>query len=427
MKSFRRSAALWAAAVLILGGCGGTGSDDGAGKSSAGAKVTVEFWNIATNEPLKTVFATAIKDFEAKHPNITIKNVPIENDAFKPKLTTTTQSGKAPDVFQTWGGGVLKQQADAGLVKDLTADTAWIGNFTDAALAAYQLDGKTYAIPHDIGMVGFWYNKSLFAKAGITEPPGTWAQFLDDVTKLKGAGVTPISLAGKAKWPGHYYWAYLAMRIGGLDALKQAGDSKDFTAPAFVQAGQSLKQLADLQPFQKGFLGAAYDTPDGEAATMGNGKAAMELMGQWAPSVQSSAGKGIGDDLGFFPFPTVDGGKGAVTEAFGGGGGFAIGATAPAEAVEFLKFLTDSTEHRKAVESGGVLPVLKGEDDAVKDPNLSVVAKNLSGATGFQLYLDQAYPPAVGQQVNDSVAELIAGTKTPEQITQAITETAKSE
>src|SRR5690606_9149523 len=141
---------------------------------------------------------------------------------------------------------------------------------------------------------------------------------------------------------------------------------------------------------------------------------------------QSSAGKGLGDDLGFFPFPAVEGGKGSVTEAFGGGGGFAIGANAPKEALEFLKFLSESAEHRKAVESGGVLPVLKGEEDAVKDPNLAVVAKNLATATDFQLYLDQAYPPAVGQQVNDSVAELIAGTKTPEEVAQAITETAKS-
>jgi len=176
-------------------------------------------------------------------------------------------------------------------------------------------------------------------------------------------GLTPIALAGKAKWPGHYYWSYLAMRIGGLDALKQAAETKDFTDPAFIEAGRKLKELVDPEPFQKGFLGAAYETADGQAATMGNGKAAMELMGQWAPSVQSSAGKGIGDDLGFFPFPAVEGGKGANTEALGGGGGFAVGAEAPPEALEFLKFLTEETEHRKAVESGGVLPVLQGEED----------------------------------------------------------------
>ncbi len=57
---------------------------------------------------------------------------------------------------------------------------------------------------------------------------------------------------------------------------------------------------------------------------MGNGLAAMELMGQWGPSVQKDAGADLGADLGFFPFPTVDGGAGRATEVFGGGGGFAL-------------------------------------------------------------------------------------------------------
>ncbi len=54
-----------------------------------------------------------------------------------------------------------------------------------------------------------------------------------------------------------------------------------------------------------------------------------------------------------------------------------------------------------------------------------MVADSLVKATGFQLFLDQAYPPAVGQEVNDSVADLIAGKKTPQQVTASITEAAK--
>ncbi|MEW9547430.1 extracellular solute-binding protein [Nonomuraea sp. NPDC050783] len=390
--------------------------------------MTLEWWHLSTAEPLKTLWAQRAKEFMAQNPNVTIKATVLENDAYKAKLTTITQSGKAPDIFATWGGGVLKQQIDAGLVKDISGDVADIlPGFTTASLAAYQFDGKTYGLPTDIGMVGFWYNKKLFSKAGISQPPATWAEFLGDVKKLKAAGVTPIALAGKEKWPGHYYWAYLAMRIGGLDALKKAATDKNFNTPDFVAAGQQVKALADLQPFQKGFLGASYSSPDGQSATVSNGKAAMELMGQWAPAVQKDSGKGLGDDLGFFPFPTVDGGKGSGMDVFGGGGGLAVGADAPKEALQFVRFMTEMGNHSKAVEAGGVLPVLKGEENAVKDPNLKQVATMLASATGFQLYLDQAYPPAVGQQVNDSVAELIAGTKTPEQVAQAVTEVAKSE
>ncbi|UBU15008.1 extracellular solute-binding protein [Nonomuraea gerenzanensis] len=426
----KRSLVLVAAAVL-LAGCGGGGGGETTPQQSAGgapAKVTLEWWHLSTAEPLKSLWAQRAKEFEAKNPHVTIKATVLENEAYKAKLTTITQSGNAPDVFASWGGGVLKQQIDAGLVKDISADVADVlPSFTPAALSAYQLDGKTYGLPTDIGLVGFWYNKKLFEKAGITEPPATWSAFLEDVKKLKAAGVTPIALAGKEKWPGHYYWAYLAMRIAGLDALKQAAVDHDFTKPDFVAAGQQVKALADLQPFQKGFLGAAYSTPDGQSATVSNGKAAMELMGQWAPSVQADSGKGLGDDLGFFRFPAVEGGKGSIDDAFGGGGGLTVGSDAPKEAIDFVKFMTEMGNHSKAVESGGVLPVLKGEESAVKDPNLKQVATLLASASGYQLYLDQAYPPAVGQQVNDSVAELIAGTKTPEEVGADITEVAKSE
>ncbi len=427
----KRSLVLAAAVVLLAGCSGGGGGGEAAPQQSSGgapAKVTLEWWHLSTAEPLKSLWAQRAKEFEAKNPHVTIKATVLENEAYKAKLTTITQSGKAPDVFASWGGGVLKQQIDAGLVKDISADVADVlPNFTPAALSAYQLDGKTYGLPTDIGMVGFWYNKKLFEKAGITEAPATWSAFLEDVKKLKAAGVTPIALAGKEKWPGHYYWAYLAMRIAGLDALKQAASDHDFTKPDFVAAGQQVKALADLQPFQKGFLGAAYSTPDVQSATVSNGKAAMELMGQWAPSVQADSGKGLGDDLGFFAFPSVEGGKGSAGDAFGGGGGLTVGTDAPKEAVDFVKFMTEMGNHSKAVEAGGVLPVLKGEESAVKDPNLKQVATMLASASGYQLYLDQAYPPAVGQQVNDSVAELIAGTKTPEEVGADISEVAKSD
>ncbi|GIH76535.1 extracellular solute-binding protein [Planobispora longispora] len=425
MSLRRHGVAVLAASVLLLGGCG---SDAGESPEPAagGGKVTLDWWHIGTAEPNKTIYEGWVKAYQAKNPNVTIKVTAMENDAFKSKMATVTTAASAPDIFSTWGGGVLKQQLDAGIVKDL-GDAKAIADFTPAALAAYQVDGKTYGVPIDVGMVGFWYNKKLFEKAGVSEPPATWAAFLETVKKLKAAGITPIALAGKEKWPGHYYWTYLAMRVGGLEALKQAATTHDFTGPDFVAAGQRLKELVDLQPFQKGFLNAAYSTPDGQAATVGGGKAAMELMGQWAPSVQKDSGGGIGEDLAFFPFPAVEGGKGTATEALGGGNGFAVGADAPAEAVDFLKFITQMDNQKQFVESGAGLPAVNGAEEAIKDANLKNVAGTLAGATGFQLYLDQAYPPAVGQEINDSVAGLIAGSKTPEQVSAAITETAKAE
>ncbi|KQX49933.1 MULTISPECIES: extracellular solute-binding protein [unclassified Streptomyces] len=421
-RSVLALAGLTALSVSMTAACG---AGEPGGGASANGKVTFDWWNIATTEPGKSLFPQISAAFTKTHPKIAINTTSLENEAFKSKLTATTSSGRLPDVYQTWGGGVLQQQVEAGLVEDLTDLLDWSSRLTPVSLQAYQFGGRTYGVPYDIGMVGFWYNKKLFAKAGITTPPATWAAFLDDVGKLKAAGITPIALAGKEKWPGHYYWAYLAMRVAGLPALQKAATTKDFTGDGFVQAGARLKELVDLQPFQPGFLGAGYATPGGQAATMGNGRAAMELMGQWGPSVQKDAGADLGADLGFFPFPTVDGGVGRATEVFGGGGGFALRKGAPKEALDFLKFFVLENESA-LLASNGYLPVVKGAESRLTDANRKVVAESLVKATGFQLFLDQAYPPAVGQEVNDSVADLLAGKKTPEQVTASITEAAKS-
>ncbi|MFI2270923.1 MULTISPECIES: extracellular solute-binding protein [Catenuloplanes] len=411
------------AAGLALGGCG---AGDGGSASGGG---TIRWWHIANTDPMLSAWADMARRFEAANPGVTIEITALENEAFKTKLTTNIQAGDPPDIFHSWGGGVLAQQVEAGMVKDLTGDVGgWRDQLIPSALDAYTVDGAVYASAVDTGMVGFWYNKELFARAGVTTPPVTWAGLLDAVRRLKGTDVTPIALAGKEKWPGHYYWAYLALRIGGLDLMRQAAADKSFAAPDFVTAGTRLAELVALQPFQTGFLAAGYSTADGQAATMGNGKAAMELMGQWAPTVQkdSSAGKaGLGDKLGFFPFPAVDGGKGRITDAFGGGGGFAVGRNAPDTAIEFLRFIAQPDNARIEARTAGVLPVVKAAQDAVTDPNLKSVADTLASSTGFQLYLDQAFAPAVGQQVNDSVAELLAGQASPEDVAAAITTAAK--
>jgi raffinose/stachyose/melibiose transport system substrate-binding protein len=419
-RTFLAAAGLAGLSVPLLGACGG--DDEG-----SSGKTTVEWWTIATTDPGKTLFPQLAQEYMRANPNVTIKHTPLENDAYKNKMTALIASGKLPDVFHTWGGGVLKQQIDAGLVKDLSKDiSSWQGTIKPLALQPYQFDGKTYGVPYDTGLVGFWYNKALFEQAKIESPPATWTEYLDAVRKLKAANITPIALAGKEKWPGHYYWAYLAMRIGGLSVFKQAETGKDWSGPAFVQAGEKLKELVDLQPFQQGFLGADYPSPTGQAATMGNGKAAMELMGQWAPSVQADAGKGLGDDLGFFLFPTVEGGQGKATEAIGGGNGWSLREDAPKAAVDFLKWFSSVDVNKRLVASKGYQPVIKGAEGSVADPNLKVVVQELDKATGFQLYLDQAFPPAVGQQVNDSVAGLLAGQANAKQVTDAITKTAKS-
>ncbi len=394
-------------------------------------KVTVTWWHIETAAEHKALWQKLADEYMAAHPNVTIEITVLENENFKTKLTTVMQSAQPPDIFQSWGGGVMNEYAQAGLLKDITPDLdkdGWRDTFSPGALGVYSFKGKNYGVPRDMGMVGFWYNKALFAKAGINTPPATWTELLDAVKKLKAAGITPIALGEGDKWPGMFWWAYLATRIGGKAGFEAAYSHQgSFTDPAFIQAGEKLKELIALEPFQDGFLGATY--PD-QATAMGNGKAAMELMGQWAPSTQkdnSTDKKGIGDNLAWFPFPMVEGGAGAATDAFGGGNGFAVGKNASPEAVDFLKYLSSVESQTQQAKIGLSLPVVKGAEAGVSDPMLQTVQKGAAAAAYFQLYYDQAMPPAVGSVVNDSVQGLFAGTSTPEQVAKAIQESAVKE
>jgi raffinose/stachyose/melibiose transport system substrate-binding protein len=397
---------------------------------SEAAPVTIEWWHITTVDPGKALWQTMADEYMAAHPNVKINITILENEAFKTKLTTVMQGGTPPDIFQSWGGGVMNDQINAGLLLDITSyldadGGAWRNSFAPGALAVYALDGKNYGVPWDMGMVGWWYNKDLFAQANITQVPTTWTELLDDVKTLKAAGITPISLAGKDTWTGMHIWSYLATRLCGQDGfLAAANRTGSFTDPCFVEAGTKLQELIALEPFQPGFLGAIHDEMQGY---FGNGKAAMELSGQWAPSVESAqAADGVGvANLGFFSFPAVEGGAGALTDAMGGGNGFAIGKNAAPEAVDFVKYLTAPEQQKRVAAIGAGIPVVKGGEAGLTDPNMILVQKGFAAADYFQLYYDQYMPSAMGSIINDATAGLYAGTMTPEQVAQAIEDGAK--
>ena len=389
--------------------------------SGGGEPVTVDWWHITTGEPGKGDFQAIADAYTAGHPNVTIKITVLENEAFKTKLSTTA-AADYPDLFQSWGGGIMADQVEAGLLKDITADIAdWKDTINPGAMSIYAYNGKQYGVPWDMGMIGFWYNKALFDRAGITAPPTTWDEYLAAVQKLKGAGIDPLAIAGKDKWPSMHLWTYLVLRTGGGEALSQMIQSKNWNTDACTKAGEEVQKLNALNPYQAGYKSADYNA---EAAAVGNGKAAMELMGQWAPSVemdQSADKKGLGDKLGWFAFPTLAGGAGAATDGVGGGNGVAVGVNAPPEAIDFLRFF-NSVENGNKLNSDNVgLSTVVGTEGTVKDPNLQAVLAGRGAATFMQLYLDQATSGALSQAFNDATIALFLGQSDPADVCQALT------
>ena len=396
--------------------------------SAAAGPVEFDWWHITTGDPGKADFQAIADAYTAEHPNVKINITVLENEAFKTKLATSIQSGDVPDLFQSWGGGTMAAQADAGALKDITADVAsWADTINPGAMSIYQYNGKQYGVPWDMGMIGFWYNKALFEKAGITAPPTTWDEYLAAVGKLKDAGVTPLAIAGKDQWPSMHLWTYLVLRNGGAEALQQMVQSGDWNQDACTKAGEAVVALNALEPYQAGYRAATYNQ---EAASVGNGKAAMELMGQWAPSVQrdqSADKKGLGDDLGWFAFPAVTGGAGAPTDGVGGGNGIAVGKDAPPEAVDFLKFFNDVDNGNKFNTDGVGLSTTVGTEATITDPNLKAVLDGRGAAQFIQLYLDQATSPELGKVFNEATMALFAGQSDPATVCQTITDAAATQ
>ena len=242
---------LAAALALLPAACGGNdeSADEGAGTTTAsgGEAVTVEWWHIQNSDPGLSLWKAVADEYMADHPNVKIKITVQENEAFKKALQTNLQAGDVPDIFQSWGGGGLREQVDAGLVKDITDDVeSWDHEFNGAAASMMEIEDKDDGVPFDLGIVGVWYNKAQFKKAGIDAPPETWTELLDDVGKLKDAGLTPISLAAGDKWPGMFWYAYLALRIAGADKMQQAAIDKNLFRRGEKHTHRQPRLLPDI-------------------------------------------------------------------------------------------------------------------------------------------------------------------------------------
>src|SRR5215472_6301336 len=204
-----------AATSLVLAACGSGGSSStsaNGGSSSASGKATLTWWNNANTQPLLGVFQNIIKGFEATHPNITITNVPMQNEQFKTKITPALRGNSPPDIFQQWGSGQQATQIQSGKLADISSQVnSWISSL-GAPATAWQTSGKWYGVPYDLHVVGFWYRKDLFQQAGITSTPTTVPELEADNAKLRAHNITPITIGSKDGWPDAFYWEYFAIR-----------------------------------------------------------------------------------------------------------------------------------------------------------------------------------------------------------------------
>jgi raffinose/stachyose/melibiose transport system substrate-binding protein len=398
--------------------------------AAAAEPVTIRWLHLEVDPNQVKIWENVAREFEAKNPGVRVETQFLENEAYKAKLPSMLQSKDRPQIIYSWAGGVLKSQVEAGVLEDITVQLSdYKDNLAPAAVNAFTVDGKIYGIPFAQSQVGFFYNKELMAKGGVDGTKiKTWDDLLDAVKKLKAAGITPLMVGGADKWPIHFYWTNLAVRVGGKPAFDAAlrGENGGFAGETFIKSGQLFKQLVDLQPFQNGFLG--YKNPQAVGA-FGDGKAAMTLAISVVNTQQralSADKKGISEEnLGWFDFPTVAGGKGDPTDTLGGINGWLVTKGAPKETVAFLKYFISLDVEKRLAASGFLVPVYKGADEGLASPLIRNVAQNLARSKYHQNFYDQSLGPSVGRVVNDVTAEIAGGSMTPEAAAKAIQEAYK--
>lgn len=439
-----------AAGALLLSGCGGdatngdvdttadpapveTGDDADPGESAEeptepqddAEPVTLSFWHNSTTGPGAAYWEETTAKFTEENPHVTFDIQVIQNEDMDGRLQTAINAGDSPDIFMARGGGKLKDIVDAGQVMDMTdrIDPAIMDAYGSAVFEAFTIDGKIYAVPNSILPGGIFYSQDLFDEAGIEGTPSTIEELIEAADALKAAGHEPIALGGQDAWPAAHWYYFFALRTCSQDTINEAGATMDFSDPCWIEAGQNLKDFADAEPFNQGFLTTSAQQGAGSSAGMlANHVAGMELMGAW--NVGVIAGLTPDEeplpDLGWFPFPEVPGGAGAASAMMGGADGYSCAVGAPDVCADFLNFSGTKENQEAYAIAFNTLPANSEAKGVIEEPAMLDILDAYEDADYMMLWLDTLLGQNVGNALNGGVVDMLAGQGSPEDIVSAV-------
>jgi len=413
-KSFLFSLLILSILVTMLAGTASAQDDP----------VVITMWHIATEaDSFYSVLPPAIDNFNATHDDVQIEVTVMENDAFKTQIAVAVAAGEQPDIFMTWGGGLLKSYVDAGIVREIPElDTEAGANFIPGGLGPSTFDSKHYAVPANLAGIGLYYNKALFAEADL-DAPATWDDLIASCAVFNEMGVAPISLGNVNRWTGSFWFMYLNLRTGGPEAFQAAyGRTGSFADPTFVKTGELIQQAVEAECFIEGYNGMNYQD---EQVLFASGLAAMELQGDWnyAGLLNLEMPQ---EDIGFIPFPAVSEDGDELAMLGGTGQAFTISSKAPEETNMVLIELLGSPEFGLACAENGFLPAVKGAEDRIEDPLVKDIAGMLSEASYVQLAYDQFLPPELAQVHLDTTQALFGLSMSPEEAAETMEAAAAS-
>ena len=294
-----------AAMCLVLAGCGG-GKKASSGTSSA-SKVEVFSWWTGGGEAKG--LEAMVADFKKKHPEITFENAAVAGGSgtnAKAVLASRLQANQPPDSFQGHAGAELLDYIKAGQLEplDFLYDQLKLRDvFPQELVNQITFEGHVYSVPVNIHRANvLWFSPSVLKEAGISKPPATIPEFIADLQQVKQkTSKIPLSLG--AQWTAdHLLDAVLLGDLGvdGWNALWKQG--ADWSSPQVTKALQdynTILQYTNTEAASTDWQGAAKDVVDG--------KAAFNIMGDWAAGYFKELNKQPKVDYDWAAAPGTDG------------------------------------------------------------------------------------------------------------------------
>jgi len=213
-------------------------------------------------------------------------------------MANRTMGGDAPTAAQYNYGKQYEEIIKEGLLNnldDIAAKGNWDKLLPEKIKNAVKVGGHYYAVPVNLHNENWvWYNKAVLAKAGVKEPTNL-DEMIAAMDKIKAAGgVVPLALGGQG-WQEGITFRGVLLATGGQDLYLKTFKDKDASTPGFRKAVDTFKKL-------KGYVDAGSPGRDWNLATgmVIEGKAAFQMMGDWAKGEFVNAGKTAGKEYGCF-------------------------------------------------------------------------------------------------------------------------------
>ncbi|MEC5198816.1 xylobiose transport system substrate-binding protein [Arthrobacter sp. PL16] len=412
------SRSLAGTAVMMLGftlaGCGG-GGGDASGRPENELHLAV--YGDASNKVEQAMVDTFNETSDVK---IVLDTIPGAD--YQTKLQTIIDTDSAPDIFFNWGGGSIANFVEADLLMPLDdlieEDPQLKEAFLPSVFETAVVDDKSYGIPmRGTQPVMLFNNSEVLQQAGIDAPPATWDELLEDVEKLKAAGVTPIALGGADQWPTQMWFQYVFDRVAGEGLFQAAldGDTEVWDSEESREALGKLRELIDAGAFGTNFDSVKF-TDGGSPTLLSSGRAGFELMGSWAYATHLDANPEFAENvLGYSEFPAIEGGEGDPDNLAGNTNNFYSihkDTRYPEEAAEFLKLMYSDEFVQEQIAIGN-LPTTTNTEEFLGEASNPEYAKYqfdlVKEAPHFQLSWDQAYPPEATVTIHTAVAQFFSG------------------